>query len=67
MVCLKCRGTEFRTIKNGTESTLYRCEKCGEYLVSKEVWASVIGTFPPDFMADREQPAWDEVPEREEL
>lgn len=30
-------------------------------------WASareVIGTFPEDFMSDRDQPTWDEVPER---
>ena len=26
-----------------------------------------IGTLPEDFMADREQPAWDELPDREAL
>ena len=33
-------------------------------------WASVrqvIGTFSDDFMADREQPAWNSVSEREEF
>ena len=33
-------------------------------------WATVrqvIGTFPMDFMADREQPAWEEVPRREKV
>ncbi len=33
-------------------------------------WASVrslIGTFPKDFMSDREQPAWDAVTKREGL
>lgn len=26
-----------------------------------------IGQMPDDFMADREQPSWEEVPEREEF
>lgn len=33
-------------------------------------WASsrqVIGTFPSDFMHDREQPSWKDVSESEEL
>ena len=35
-----------------------------------DLWAparQAIGTFPEDFMADRNQPAWDQVPPREEL
>ncbi len=31
-------------------------------------WAPIratIGTFPEDFMEDREQPSWDEIPEQE--
>ena len=27
----------------------------------------VVGTFPEDFMADRNQPAWDQVEQKEEL
>lgn len=33
-------------------------------------WAparQVVGTFPDDFMAERNQPSWDQVPPREEL
>lgn len=33
-------------------------------------WApvrQVIGTFPTDFMSDRNQPAWEDVTSREEL
>jgi len=33
-------------------------------------WAptrSVIGTFPSDFMDDRNQPSWDEVTKREDF
>ena len=27
----------------------------------------VVGTFPADFMIDREQPSWNDAPKREEL
>ena len=33
-------------------------------------WApsrQVAGSFPPDFMAERNQPVWSDMPEREEL
>ena len=35
-----------------------------------DAWAPVrplVGAFPQDFMPDREQPAWDDVPDREGL
>ncbi len=34
----------------------------------KDPWypaRQVIGTFPEDFMSDREQPSWDDIPEIE--
>ena len=37
---------------------------------SDDPWATVrqvIGTFPEDFMEDRDQPSWSEVSEREDL
>ncbi|MDO4838224.1 MAG: AbrB/MazE/SpoVT family DNA-binding domain-containing protein [Clostridia bacterium] len=36
----------------------------------EDPWApvrQVVGTFSEDFMAERNQPAWDDVPEREDL
>ena len=36
----------------------------------EDSWApvrQVVGTFSEDFRAERNQPAWDDVPEREEL
>ena len=47
--------------------------KIGEVYVAypaDDPWAplrQVIGTFPEDFMNDREQPSWEEIPEREAL
>ncbi len=37
---------------------------------ANDPWAplkATIGTFPQDFMEDREQPLWDEVSKREEF
>ena len=44
----------------------------GIYIVypANDPWApvrQVIGTFPEDFMTDREQPSWDAADNREEL
>ena len=51
----------------------YYISKVGDVYIAYPVddpWApvrEVIGTFPSDFMVDREQPSWDDVTEREEL
>ena len=56
-----------------TEKKEYLIQKVGETYIAypaDDPWASVrqvIGTFPSDFMAAREQPSWDDVPEREAL
>ena len=56
-----------------TETREYFISKIGGVFVAYPVddpWASarqVIGTFPEDFMADRNQPQWSDLPEREEL
>ena len=47
--------------------------KIGDIIVAypaEDPWAplkQVIGTFPGDFMPEREQPSWSEIPKREEL
>ena len=57
---------EFRT-----ESKEYYINKIGDIFVAypaDDPWAStreVIGTFPEDYMADRAQPHWPDIPERE--
>lgn len=56
-----------------TDKKEFFISKVGETFIAYPVddpWAPIretIGKFPADFMADREQPSWDEVPEREEL
>ncbi|MEE3482228.1 MAG: type II toxin-antitoxin system VapB family antitoxin [Lachnospiraceae bacterium] len=56
-----------------TDKKEFLISKVGEAFIAypaSDPWATVkevIGTFPPDFMDDREQPSWDEVPKREEL
>ena len=54
-----------------TEKKEYCISKIGDMFIalpSDDPWApvrQVIGTFPEDFMEDRDQPSWDDVPERE--
>ena len=54
-----------------TETKEYYINKIGDIFIAypaDDPWAStrqVIGTFPEDFMADREQPLWPDIPERE--
>ncbi len=56
-----------------TDKKEYCISKIGEIYIAypaDDPWApvrQVIGTFPEDFMRDREQPTWDDVPEREAL
>lgn len=56
-----------------TEENEYCINKIGEIFIAypaKDPWApvrQVIGTFSEDFIADRNQPAWDSVPPREEF
>ncbi len=54
-----------------TDKKEYCINKIGDIYIAypaEDPWASVrqvIGTFPEDFMNDREQPPWNEIPERE--
>ena len=54
-----------------TEKKEYCINKIGDIFIAYPVddpWApvrQVIGTFPTDFMSDREQPSMEDVPERE--
>ena len=53
-----------------TDKKEYCINKIGDIYIADDPWAAtkqVIGTFSPDFMEDREQPSWDNVPDREEL
>ena len=56
-----------------TDKKEFYISKIGDTFIAYPVddpWApakQVIGTFPDDFMADRNQPSWNDVPEREEL
>ncbi len=56
-----------------TDENEYCINKIGEIFIAypiEDPWApvrQVIGTFSEDFMADRNQPAWDSVPAREEF
>jgi len=56
-----------------TDKKEYRISKIGEIYIAypaDDPWATVrqvIGTFPADFMDDREQPSWNEVADREAL
>ena len=55
------------------EKKEYCLNKIGDVFIafpSDDPWApvrQVIGTFPEDFLEDRNQPSWDEVPGRETL
>ena len=54
-----------------TEKKEYCLNKIGDIFIafpSDDPWApvrQVIGTFPEDYMEDRNQPSYDEIPERE--
>ena len=54
-----------------TEHKEYCISKIGDIYIAYPVddpWApvrQVIGTFPEDFMTERNQPSWDDVHERE--
>ena len=56
-----------------TERTEYCIDKIGEVFIvfpAEDRWATtrqVIGKFPSDYMNEREQPSWNDVPERENL
>ena len=56
-----------------TDRKDYCISKIGDIFIAyptDDPWASVrqvIGSFPADFMCDREQPSWAEVPDREAL
>ena len=56
-----------------TEKKEFFISKVGDTYIAYPVddpWASVrhvIGTFPEDFLEDREQPSWDDVPKREDF
>ena len=51
----------------------YYIRKVGDMFIiypTDDPWAparQVVGTFPEDFLADRNQPSWDQFPPREEL
>lgn len=53
-----------------TDRKEYCINKIGDIYIAypaEDPWApvrQVIGTFPADFMTDREQPSWSDVPER---
>ena len=56
-----------------TNTKEYYISKIGETIIAypaEDPWAplkQVIGTFPDNFMSEREQPNWSEVSKREEL
>lgn len=56
-----------------TDKKEYCISKIGDVFVafpSDDPWATVrqvIGTFPSDYMNNREEPSWQDVPMREEL
>ena len=56
-----------------TDKKEYCINKIGDIYIAypaDDPWApvrQVIGTFPEDFMNDREQPSWEKIPEREAL
>ncbi len=56
-----------------TDKKEYCINKIGDIYIAypaEDPWApvrKVIGTFPDDFMSDREQPSWEDVPAREAL
>ena len=56
-----------------TDKKDYCINKIGDVFIaypSEDPWApvrQVIGTFSTDFMSSREQPSWNDVPDREGL
>ena len=56
-----------------TDKKEYCINKIGDIYIAypaDDPWAAtkqVIGTFSSDFMDDREQPSWSDIPDREEL
>jgi len=56
-----------------TDRKEFFISKIGDIFIAHPVddpWAAarqVIGTFPSEFMSDREQPSWTDVPKREDL
>lgn len=56
-----------------TDKKEFYIRKVGDTFIAyptDDPWApvrQVIGTFPLEFMADRNQPSWEEVPSREDL
>ena len=56
-----------------TDKKEYCISKIGDIFIaypSDDPWATVrqvIGTFPADFMEERHQPSWNDIPERETL
>lgn len=56
-----------------TEKKEYCINKIGDIYIAfpaDDPWApvrQVIGTFPDDFMEDRNQPSWEDVPDREDI
>ncbi len=56
-----------------TDKKDYCINKIGDIYIAypaSDPWAAakqVIGTFPSDFMIDRNQPSWADVPAREDL
>ena len=56
-----------------TDTKEYYISRVGDTYIAfpaDDPWATVrqvIGSFPDDFMDEREQPSWNDVPAREEL
>ena len=56
-----------------TDKKEYCISKIGDIFIaypSDDPWVTVrqvIGTFPADFMEERHQPSWNDIPEREAL
>lgn len=56
-----------------TQEKEYCINKVGEIFIAypaNNPWTpaqAVVGTFPDDFMAERNQPSWADMPEREEF
>lgn len=56
-----------------TDKKEYCINKIGDIYIAfpaDDPWAAarqVLGTFPSDFMEDRCQPSWSDLPQREEL
>ena len=56
-----------------TDKKEYCISKIGDIYIAcpaDDPWAAarkVIGTFPSGFMDDREQPSWQDIPNREEM